>query len=125
VASALLPLDIEWLEEPLHRGDWQGLRRLRESTPLRIAELHWLHWLIEHGCFDVIQPDVVLVGGLAGIAQLAAEHGVELTPHTWGNGLGLLANSPPGRGRRESLFRVALGSAGMDARRRLAATRTG
>jgi L-alanine-DL-glutamate epimerase-like enolase superfamily enzyme len=102
VAAALVPLDIEWLEEPLHRGDWQGLRRLRDTTPLRIAggemtrELHELRWLIEHGCFDVVQPDAVLVGGLGGlaeIARLARAHDVELTPHTWGNGLGLLANA--------------------------------
>ena len=65
VAAALAPLDIEWLEEPLHRGDWQGLRRLRDTTPLRIAggemtrELHELRWLIEHGCFDGRPDDLV------------------------------------------------------------------
>jgi L-alanine-DL-glutamate epimerase-like enolase superfamily enzyme len=90
------------MEEPLHRADRTGMRRLREALDLRIAggelnrELAELRDLVVEGCLDVIQPDVVSVGGITGlqkIAHLAALHGVIFTPHSWGNGIGLLANA--------------------------------
>ena len=74
---------------------------LRAATDVRIAgaeltrEMHELRELINRGCLDVLQPDVVAVGGLSGlsrIARMARQHNVEFTPHTWGNGIGLLAN---------------------------------
>ena len=43
----------------------------------------------------MLQPDVVLVGGITGlrrVALMAIEHNVAFTPHTWGNGIGLAAN---------------------------------
>ena len=51
--------------------------------------------LVTRGAVDVVQPDVVLSGGIAGareVAVLAAEHGKMWSPHTWSNGYGLLAN---------------------------------
>jgi L-alanine-DL-glutamate epimerase-like enolase superfamily enzyme len=51
--------------------------------------------LVLRGGVDVIQPDVVLAGGLGGcrrIAALASLCGRAFTPHTWSNGLGLVAN---------------------------------
>ena len=44
---------------------------------------------------DVVQPDVVLSGGMTGarrIAEHAAAFGRAWSPHTWSNGYGLLAN---------------------------------
>ena len=44
---------------------------------------------------DVVQPDAALVGGITGarrIAIIAEENGVVFTPHTWTNGIGLIAN---------------------------------
>ena len=52
--------------------------------------------LIADGALDVLQPDVVSVGGITGLRRVAlmcAEHGVTFTPHTWGNGIGLAANA--------------------------------
>ena len=43
----------------------------------------------------MFQPDCVCTGGITGLATLAAEidaAGRVFTPHTWGNGIGLLAN---------------------------------
>src|SRR3546814_6885573 len=37
VARELERLGVYWMEEPLHRGDRDGLRRLRDSVDLRIA----------------------------------------------------------------------------------------
>ena len=101
-ARALEPLGVHWLEEPLHRGDIEGMRRLRELTPVRIAggemarEMHDLWRFVATGCLDILQPDAALVGGitlLAEFARAARAHGVRFTPHTWGNGIGLLANA--------------------------------
>jgi L-alanine-DL-glutamate epimerase-like enolase superfamily enzyme len=102
VARALEELDVFWLEEPLHRGDLEGMAALRKATRIRIAggemarELHDLRLLIERGCLDVLQPDAVLIGGLTGlrdIARTAQGRGIAFTPHTWGNGIGLMANA--------------------------------
>jgi L-alanine-DL-glutamate epimerase-like enolase superfamily enzyme len=51
--------------------------------------------LVVRGGVDVIQTDVVLAGGIGGcrrIAALADLHGRAWSPHTWSNGLGLVAN---------------------------------
>ncbi len=102
VAKRLEELDVRWLEEPLHRADYDGLERLKQATRLGIAggemarELHDLRELVERGCVDVLQPDAALAGGLTGlapIARMAHARGVLFTPHTWGNGIGLLANA--------------------------------
>ncbi len=102
VARALEDLGVYWLEEPLHRGDRAGMRALRSTTTLRIAggemarEPHDLAHLIDDGCLDVLQPDATLVGGITGLRRIAdhcAAKGTIFTPHTWGNGIGLLANA--------------------------------
>lgn len=102
VARELEELEVYWMEEPLHRGDFAGMAALRAATDLRIAggemtrELHEQRELIERGCLDIIQADAVLVGGISGLrrlAVLAEARGVVFTPHTWGNGIGLMANA--------------------------------
>ena len=101
VAGELEGLGVTWMEEPLHRGDHAGMAELRQRTPIRIAggemtrELHEFDLMLEAGCLDVYQPDVVLTGGmtaLAGLARRVVAVGHTFTPHTWGSGLALLAN---------------------------------
>ena len=102
VARELERLGVYWMEEPLHRGDRTGMKALREATDVRIAagemtrQLHELRDLVTGGSIDVLQPDAALVGGISGLrrmAVLAQEHGVQFTPHTWTNGMGLTANA--------------------------------
>jgi L-alanine-DL-glutamate epimerase-like enolase superfamily enzyme len=102
VARELERLAVYWMEEPLHRADRAGMAALRQATSVRIAggemarELHELRDLITEGCLDVLQPDVALVGGITGlrrVAYMAEEHGLRFTPHTWTNGMGLMANA--------------------------------
>jgi L-alanine-DL-glutamate epimerase-like enolase superfamily enzyme len=102
VVERLRELGVRWVEEPLHRGDYDGLARLREHGGVPIAggeltrELHDARELVLRGCVDVLQTDAVLIGGFSGLvplARLAREHDVDFTPHTWGNGIGLLANA--------------------------------
>ena len=100
-ARALEPLGVYWLEEPLPTHDVEGYARLRAGTSLRLAagemvrSLHEARDLVLRGGVDVVQPDAVLAGGLGGcrrIAGLADLCGRMFSPHTWSNGLGLLAN---------------------------------
>ena len=100
-ARALEPLGVYWLEEPLPTGDVEGYAALRRLTSLRIAAGEMVRSaaeardLLVRGGVDVIQPDVVLSGGLGGcrrIAALADLCGRAFSPHTWSNGLGLVAN---------------------------------
>jgi D-galactarolactone cycloisomerase len=100
-ARALEPLDVYWLEEPLPTHDVEGYARLRGGTSVRIAagemvrSLHEARDLVLRGGIDVVQPDAVLAGGLGGcrrIAGLAELCGRMFSPHTWSNGIGLLAN---------------------------------
>ena len=101
-ARALEPLGVYWLEEPLPAEDVDGYAALRRLTSMRLAagELvrgaHEARELIVHGGIDVIQTDVVLssggIGGCRRVAALAALHGRAWSPHTWSNGLGLVAN---------------------------------
>jgi L-alanine-DL-glutamate epimerase-like enolase superfamily enzyme len=100
-ARALEPLGVEWLEEPLRTDDVAGYAALRAGTALRVAagemvrEPHQARDLVERGAVDVIQPDVVLAGGIGGARRIAAHadlHGRMWSPHTWSNGYGLVAN---------------------------------
>ncbi len=102
VARELERLGVYWMEEPLHRSDREGMKRLRQMADIRIAggemtrELYEFRDLIAEGCLDVLQPDAALVGGITGlrrVALMAQEHNLAFTPHTWGNGIGLIANA--------------------------------
>ena len=101
VTKELEHLNIYWLEEPLPHYDFRGLARLRQKTEIRIAggemnrrwhdfrEMNLLHSL------DVYQPDVVLCGGITMVRKIAGwvqEQGAWFSPHTWSNGIGLMAN---------------------------------
>ena len=113
VARELERLKVYWMEEPLHRADHAGMRRLREATDVRIAggemtrQVHELRDLITAGAVDVVQPDAALVGGITGlrrIAILAQEHQLLFTPHTWTNGMGVTANAHLTAGLADSPF---------------------
>ena len=100
-ARELERLDVFWLEEPLPTEDLAGYAELAGATDIRIAAGEMVRtWaeardLVERGGVDVVQPDVVLSGGVAGarrVADLAVENGRWWSPHTWSNGYGLLVN---------------------------------
>jgi len=101
MADALAELDVYWLEEPLQRHDYRGLADLRRRAKVRIAggegnrEIAELREYLRHGSLDVYQPDVVWSTGLLRAHQIAGEvqaAGAIYSPHTWGDGLVLLAN---------------------------------
>ena len=113
LARELEKLGVYWMEEPLHRGDREGMRRLRGMTDIRIAggemtrELYEFRDLIIEGALDVLQPDVALVGGITGlrrVGRMAADHNLVFTPHTWTNGMGVMANAQLVAGMADAPF---------------------
>jgi D-galactarolactone cycloisomerase len=97
----LREFDVLWVEEPLPGEDLVGMRALRESTGVRIGggemarTFEELRLALDADALDVYQPDVVLALGISGtrtLAELALRRNRWFTPHTWTNGIGLLAN---------------------------------
>jgi L-alanine-DL-glutamate epimerase-like enolase superfamily enzyme len=102
IVDELTSLGVFWLEEPLPGGDLAGMHSLRQrpGSP-RIAGGEMartpaeLLAALDADALDVYQPDVVLAVGMLRartIAELAMLRNRWFTPHTWTNGLGLLAN---------------------------------
>jgi D-galactarolactone cycloisomerase len=102
IVERLADDDVLWVEEPLAGTDLRGLATLRASAPgTRIAGGEMTRTFTESvaaldaDAFDVIQNDVVLAGGMLRtrtLAELALARNRWFTPHTWTNGIGLLAN---------------------------------
>jgi L-alanine-DL-glutamate epimerase-like enolase superfamily enzyme len=99
IAAELADLGVFWLEEPLPGGDLDGMRALRGQIRVAGGEMARtpaeLLAALEAGALDVLQPDVVLAVGMLRartIAEVALLRGRWFTPHTWTNGLGLLAS---------------------------------
>jgi L-alanine-DL-glutamate epimerase-like enolase superfamily enzyme len=100
--ATLADYGVLWVEEPLAGTDLRGLAALRASTPgTRIAggemtrTFHDGLAALDADAFDVYQGDVVLAAGMLRtrtLAELALARGRWFTPHTWTNGIGLLAN---------------------------------
>ncbi len=100
-AKALADYGVFWLEEPLPRQAYAELQRLHDASPIPIAggnsnqRFDDLQRLLLEGCYDVLLPDVVLCEGLLrmrALATMAHAAGVLVTPHTWGDPLGMVAN---------------------------------
>jgi L-alanine-DL-glutamate epimerase-like enolase superfamily enzyme len=101
VISQLDEFDVLWVEEPLAGADMQGMRSLRSRVRTRVAggemarTFDELWDALDRDALDVFQPDVVLSLGISGartLADLVLRRNRWFTPHTWTNGIGLLAN---------------------------------
>ena len=102
IARRLAVYDVLWVEEPLAGTDLRGLATLRAAaTGTRIAGGEMTRTFAEQltaldgDAFDVHQSDVVLAAGMSRtrtLAELALVRNRWFTPHTWTNGIGLLAN---------------------------------
>jgi len=94
-------LGVFWVEEPLPYQDSDGLKALRAQTGVRIAGGEMLDSIgevlryLESDVLDIYQMDVVLAVGMLRartLGELANLKHRSFTPHTWTNGIGLLAN---------------------------------
>lgn len=101
LAAELRELGVLWLEEPLPQADIRGAQRVRQQTGIQVAggemvrTIAEMMTLIEADAFDIYQPDVALAVGMYRARQVAESANLRhrlFTPHTWSNGLGLLAN---------------------------------
>jgi L-alanine-DL-glutamate epimerase-like enolase superfamily enzyme len=88
--AALERFDLHWLEEPLRAEDLDGHVQLRRriGVPIAVGEnLHTLQRFREYvvaGACDIIQPNIIRVGGITPfrrIAALARTGSVGLAPH--------------------------------------------
>ena len=103
--------DLKWLEEPLNRGNFEGLAELRRNTKVPIAggELNstWRDFkaMLDMGSLDIYQPDAVMAGGTyaGGVSVVYwliqeirksnkekkdPDKMIRYNPHTWTTGLG-------------------------------------
>ena len=91
LATACLHLDIHWWEEPLTPDDVEGYRLIKQAHPtLRWTTgeheytRHGFRRLIEERTVDILQPDVMWVGGLTELLRIAAHAGaydIPVVPH--------------------------------------------
>jgi L-alanine-DL-glutamate epimerase-like enolase superfamily enzyme len=88
--DALGEFDLEWLEEPIRADDLWAYAQLRKqsSVPIALGEnVHTIYRFrdfIAAGAVDIIQPNVVRVGGITPfrrIVELARTHSIKVTPH--------------------------------------------
>lgn len=120
-AAELGRFDVAWLEEPLRSEDTAGYVALRSSTavPLAMGEnVHtWYRFrdLVDAGAVDVLQPNVVRVGGITPflrVADLARDAGLQLAPHLLPELSGQLALTLPGRTWVEDVEDAGFGDLG-------------
>jgi L-alanine-DL-glutamate epimerase-like enolase superfamily enzyme len=87
---AFEPYDPYWIEEPLPADDVAGHARLRAQVrcPIALGENLFsaaaFNEFLRHDAVDVVQPDVVRVGGITPflkIAHLAEGYGIPTAPH--------------------------------------------
>lgn len=99
--ARLEELGVYWVEEPLPYTDVEGLKELRKSSGLRIAGGEMLPSFndvltyLDNDVLDIYQMDCVLAIGMHRsriAAELAQHRNRQFTPHSWTNGIGVLAN---------------------------------
>lgn len=101
MGRALDALGFRWLEEPMpQRGGYAAYERLAAALDIALAggeitqSRHAALETIRRGCFDIIQPEPVIVGGIGEtiwIGELARLHGLGCVPHTSGSIIGIAA----------------------------------
>ena len=99
-ARELTELSFEWLEEPLPQSGYPGYPELRAKMELPLAggetltTRHAAHEVLQRACFDIVQPDVSICGGIAEclfIGELARQSAVRCIPHCWAGAITLAA----------------------------------
>ena len=101
IAKELEKLGFIWFEEPINKDDIEGYIKLNASVEMPISGGEQLTTLaqfvpyIDKKAYDIIQPDV----GEAGITEClriskyAENNGVKVIPHSWHNGLMVVASA--------------------------------
>ncbi len=124
VARELERLGVYWMEEPLHRADHDGMRALREATDVRIAGGEMTRELTSCAtssrqaastCCSRTPRWSAASPACAASPSWPQEHHLIFTPHTWTNGMGVIANAHlVGGPRRRAVPGVPLRPAGVE-----------
>ena len=94
IGRELAELDIYWFEEPVNAKDVEGYLQVKSALPMAISGGENLRTRYEfkdfigRRCVDIIQPDVVMVGGITEmhrVASMANAFGILFNPHVWGS----------------------------------------
>ncbi|WUW20607.1 mandelate racemase/muconate lactonizing enzyme family protein [Streptomyces sp. NBC_01463] len=101
LAEGLAERGALWLEEPLAKDDIEGYASLTQSVDLKISggesftTIEQFRPWIDRGCFDIVQPDAGVCGisEVMRIGRIADSAGLSLIPHSWHNGVMLMANA--------------------------------
>jgi D-galactarolactone cycloisomerase len=101
VGKELYRLDYYWFEEPMpHEPSYPRYEELRDKLdiPLSGGEILASRGeakdLLNRGCFDIIQPDPSLCGGIGeclAVAEMARLWGVQCQPHCWAGAISTAA----------------------------------
>lgn len=91
LAEAAKPLDIHWWEEVLSPDDVEGFRAIKRAHPTlkwTTGEHEYTRFgfrrLIEERTLDIVQPDVMWVGGMTELLRIAAHasaYDIPVVPH--------------------------------------------
>jgi len=94
VGRLLDDLNYAWFEDPIRTTDQEGLIELCAALNLPIHVGEFIYSIadfadyIKHDALDVVRLIADNVGGISGamrVGLLADAHGLECTPHNWGN----------------------------------------
>jgi L-alanine-DL-glutamate epimerase-like enolase superfamily enzyme len=99
-ARAYQALNVYWLEEPCRRFDFDHQAELNRLVEIPIAGgegnrgLHEFRLLLERGCFDIVQPEVLLEGPMEirKIAVIAESMNKMMAPHLADGSVGTVCN---------------------------------
>ena len=90
IAKEIEKYDIFWFEEPINPDDYKGHKIISQSTSIPIAtgENEYTKFgfrdLIEQGNVSILQPDVLIMGGVTEFMKVAAmsqAHEIPIAPH--------------------------------------------
>jgi L-alanine-DL-glutamate epimerase-like enolase superfamily enzyme len=90
---------LAFFEEPVPFDYYDETKRIADMLTIPIAggeqesSLRRFRWMIETGCVQIVQPDLLYFGGLVRsvkVARMAAAAGMDCVPHMSGGGLGYL-----------------------------------
>ena len=97
-AGVALPAFLEEVQGPTATANLPSLR-LRAGAPLAGGEIVTtpleLAQRLEQGCYDIVQPDATVIGGVGPVVEVfsaARRVGTKVYVHCWGAGVGMLAN---------------------------------
>jgi D-galactarolactone cycloisomerase len=101
VGNRIAPADIAWFEEPCPSYDDEANLRVNAEVPMPVSGGEGLRTRFEFAprlarhVFDIIQPDIVNVGGVSELFRvglMANAFGTLMNPHFWGTGISFAAS---------------------------------